>query len=76
MLNKHLHRATSTPNLMAGKDQHCEIIKSRGYKPSDRRDPQKREYLINLSKRIWHMVIKLDKYSDKKINKRRLAFQK
>lgn len=50
-----LHKTISTPNL-CDSNPNAEIVKSRGYKPSDRKDPQKREFLVNLSKRIWHMV--------------------
>lgn len=50
-----LHKTISTPNLCAV-NPNAEIVKSRGFKPSDRKDPQKREFLVNLSKRIWHMV--------------------
>lgn len=32
----------------------CTIEKKRGFKPSDRYDPVKKDFLINLSKRIWH----------------------
>lgn len=52
---KPLHKTISTPNLYAA-HPNSEIIKTRGYKPSDRKDPQKREFLVNLSKRIWRMV--------------------
>lgn len=34
----------------------CTIEKKRGFKPSDRYDPVKKDFLINLSKRIWHKV--------------------
>lgn len=50
-----LNRTISTPNLFTA-NANAEIVKSRGFKPSDRKDPQKREFLVNLSKRIWHMV--------------------
>ncbi|XP_055923676.1 synaptopodin-2-like isoform X2 [Eupeodes corollae] len=32
----------------------CVIEKERGFKPSDRHDPTKREFLTDLSKQIWH----------------------
>lgn len=50
-----LHKTISSPNLYTT-NPNAEIVKSRGFKPSDRKDPQKREFLVNLSKRIWHMV--------------------
>lgn len=50
-----LHKTISSPNLYTA-NPNAEIVKSRGFKPSDRKDPQKREFLVNLSKRIWHMV--------------------
>lgn len=31
-----------------------EVLTKRGFKPSDRRDPHKRQFLMNLSKQIWH----------------------
>lgn len=34
----------------------CVIINKRGFKPSDRFDPAKRDFLLNLSKQIWQRV--------------------
>ena len=34
----------------------CVIISKRGFKPSDIRDPLKREFLTNLTQKIWHLV--------------------
>lgn len=58
--SKKLSKTISTPNMYttSNYNPNAEIVKSRGFKPSDRKDPQKREFLVNLSKRIWHMVRK------------------
>lgn len=47
----HVYERTSSAS-------NCEVLTNRGFKPSDRRDPQKREFLINLSKKICHLVMK------------------
>ena len=33
-----------------------EVLKGRGFKPSDRFDPTKREVLTSLSKKVLHLV--------------------
>lgn len=43
-----LERSLSTAN--------CEVINKRGFKPSDRFDPAKKEFLLGLSKQIWQRV--------------------
>lgn len=32
----------------------CTVEKKRGYRPSDLIDPSKRQYLLSLSKKLWH----------------------
>lgn len=46
--NGYLQRSSSTNN--------CVILNKRGFKPSDKKDPSKREFLSSLSKKILHMV--------------------
>lgn len=46
--NGYLQRSSSTNN--------CTIHNKSGFKPSDKKDPSKREFLANLSKKILHLV--------------------
>lgn len=36
----------------------CVVEKERGFKPSDRFDPIKREFLLELGKKIWHQPVR------------------
>lgn len=36
----------------------CVIEKERGFRPSDRFDPVKREFLLELGKKIWHQTVR------------------
>lgn len=38
------------------------VLDKRGFKPSDRHDPRAKEYLTNLSKKMWHSVSEAKKY--------------
>ena len=37
------------------------IVSRRGFQPSDRHDPHKRELLTTLTARLWHLSLVLDK---------------
>lgn len=43
-----VHRSSSVNN--------CAVVNKRGFKPSDRFDPAKKEFLLGLSKQIWQRV--------------------
>jgi hypothetical protein len=35
----------------------CVVINKRGFKPSDRYDPHKREFLTTLTHKLWHISL-------------------
>lgn len=53
------HSNARHPNLQRSNSV---IVSKRGFKPSDRFDPAKKEFLLQLSKKIWQRVRNLVLY--------------
>ncbi|KAJ9599368.1 hypothetical protein L9F63_010130, partial [Diploptera punctata] len=45
----------------------CVIVNKRGFKPSDIHDPLKREFLTNLTHKIWHLILKYSTLMEKRL---------
>lgn len=49
-------QSSSSTSFSSLQKSRSEVISNRGYKPSDIHDPQAREYLNNLTKKVFHTV--------------------
>jgi hypothetical protein len=54
-----LKRSQTAPSV-----GNCQIIAKRGFKPSDRFDPQKKAFLVDLSNQIWRKNVNVRSHSD------------
>lgn len=49
--------STSTSQIKKSQSTSSVVISKRGFKPSDRYDPHKREFLTTLSQKLWHVSL-------------------
>jgi hypothetical protein len=66
VLNLHKFYQQQTGNALRKSQSasNCVIVNKRGFKPSDRYDPHKREFLTTLTHKLWHISLVRNNFHD------------